>query len=154
MKNCIGWKELKPVITSYSIHYTKLYEDEFLLDTELDNTYTFQWFKNNVLIQGESSASYTVTEPGVYKVIIDKGTCHIEDTVIFSPLAVNSPKNLYQCNSGATEYSFDLTQNDVGYLGLDEDLYQVFYYDSQQNAEQNNPIDQNELDNYLRNNFV
>ncbi len=123
--------------------------DEFLLDTELDNTYTFQWFKNNVLIQGESSASYTVTEPGVYKVIIDKGTCHIEDTVIFSPLAVNSPKNLYQCNSGATEYSFDLTQNDVGYLGLDEDLYQVFYYDSQQNAEQNNPIDQNELDNYL-----
>lgn len=123
--------------------------DEFLLDTELDSTYTFQWFKDNVLISGETGATYNVTDPGVYKVIIDRGTCHIEDTVTFSPLVVNSPQNLYQCNSGAAQYLFDLTQNDISYLGLDSSLYQVYYYDSPVNAQQNISIDSSEITGFL-----
>ena len=114
--------------------------DEFLLDTGLDNTYTFQWLQDGNLLAGEINPTYTVTEPGTYEVIIDKGTCHIEDSIVFSPLAVNTPQNLFACDNGASSYVYDLTLNNLNYLGLDSTIYELFYYESPVDIASNNPI--------------
>lgn len=114
--------------------------DEFLLDTGLDNTYTFQWLQDGNVIVGETNPTYTVTEPGTYEVIIDKGTCHIEDTIVFNPLAVNNPINLFNCDTGAASYPYDLTQNDINLLGLDGSIYELYYFESPADIAANNPI--------------
>lgn len=119
--------------------------DEFLLDTGLDNTYTYQWLLNGNVIAGENNSTYTVNQPGIYQVLIDKGTCHIEDEIIFNPLQVNSPQDLFICDTGASTYPFDLTQNDINFLGLDSSIYQLFYYESPADITANNPIPASDL---------
>lgn len=122
--------------------------DEYLLDTGLDNTYTFQWLQDGNVIASETNPTYTVTEPGTYQVIIDKGTCHIEDTIIFNPLTVNSPQDLFNCDTGAATYPYDLTQNDIVYLGLDSAIYELFYYESPADIAANNPIPSGNLSSF------
>ncbi|MCO6174475.1 T9SS type B sorting domain-containing protein [Flavobacterium sp. NRK F10] len=119
--------------------------DQFLLDTGLDSTYTFQWLQDGGVIPNETGSAYTVTEPGIYEVIIDKGGCHIEESITFHPLSVTVPQNLFTCDSGATTYSFDLTLNDENYLGIDNIKYDIFYYASMADVTADNPISQSEL---------
>ena len=123
--------------------------DEFLLDTGLDNTYTFQWLQNGSIIAGETSPTYTVTEPGTYEVIIDKGTCHIEDTIIFNPLMVNAPQDLFNCENGSATYPFDLTQNDETFLGINSSIFDVYYYESPTDIVNDNPISTGDLSNFM-----
>lgn len=111
----------------------------FLLDTQLDNTYTYQWFQNGNPVGGNTS-TFTVNAPGTYTVEITKGSCFLTDTILFNDLAVTNPINLQTCNTGASSYTFDLTTNDEAQLGIDTSIFDVFYYSSPANATANIPI--------------
>lgn len=110
-----------------------------ILDTQLDNTYTYQWFLDGNPTGGNTS-TYTVTSPGTYRVEITKGSCFLTDTVVFNPLAVTNPIDLQTCNTGAASYIFDLTTNSEVQLGIDNAIYDLFYYTSPANATANIPI--------------
>jgi gliding motility-associated-like protein len=122
--------------------------DSYLLNTNLDATYTYQWFINGGPIPLATNASYTVTQPGTYTVEITKGTCFITDTIVFNDLAVNTPINLSTCNTGSATYNYDLTTNNETQLGIDNAIYNVFYYTSLANITANNPIPAANLTNY------
>jgi gliding motility-associated-like protein len=111
----------------------------FLLDTQLDNTYTYQWYQDGNPVGGNTS-TFTVNAPGAYTVEITKGGCFLTDTVVFNDLVVTNPINLQTCNTGAASYIFDLTTNNEGQLGIDNSIYDVYYYTSPANAAANIPI--------------
>ena len=121
--------------------------DSFLLDTGLDNTYTIEWQLNGSTIPNETSPTYTVTQSGIYHVIIDKGSCHIEDTITFDPLVTNSPDNLYACDNGTPFSSFNLTLNNENQLGINNSNYNVQYFENLSDIP-NNPIT-GDLTDYL-----
>lgn len=123
--------------------------DEYILDTGLDNTYTFQWLLNGMIIAGETNPTYTVSQPGVYEVIIDKGSCHIEESITFNDLLVNNPQDLYACDTGAGIYPYNLTINNEIFLGIDDAIYDVHYFDSQADILANNPIPSADLGNFM-----
>lgn len=110
-----------------------------ILNTQLDNTYTYQWFKDSVPV-GASTTTYTVTGIGEYKVEITKGSCFLTDTVVFSDLQVINPINLQTCNTAASNYTFDLTTNNEAQLGLNNTTYDLVYYTSSANAIANSAI--------------
>ena len=109
------------------------------LNTQLDNTYTYQWLQNGNPVGGNTS-SYTVNTPGTYSVEVTKGSCFLTDTVVVNNLAVAAPINLQTCNTGAASYSFDLTINNESQLGLNNTTYDLFYYASMADITSNNPI--------------
>ena len=111
----------------------------FLLDTQLDATYTYQWFQDGNPVGGNTS-TFTVNTPGTYTVEITKGTCFLTDTIVFNDLAVTNPINLQTCNTGAASYIFDLTSNNEAQLGINNAIYDVYYYTSPANAAANIPI--------------
>lgn len=111
----------------------------FLLDTQLDATYTYEWFQDGNPVGGNTS-TYTVNTPGTYTVEITKGACFLTDTIVFNDLTVTTPINLQTCNTGAASYIFDLTSNNETQLGIDNTIYDVYYYTSPANAAANIPI--------------
>lgn len=121
--------------------------DTYLLDTHLDNSYTYDWLLNGVST-GQTGPTYTVTQPGTYTVNITKGSCFITDTIVFNDLQVSSPVNLQTCNTGSPTYSFNLTTNNETTLGIDPVAYDVFYYTSLANVASNTPIPAGSLSNY------
>lgn len=110
-----------------------------VLDTQLDNTYTYQWFQDGNPV-GTNTPTFTVNSPGTYSVEITKGSCFLTDTVIFNGLAVTNPINLQTCNTGAANYTFNLTTNNETQLGINDTTYNLFYYTSLADATANNPI--------------
>jgi gliding motility-associated-like protein len=109
------------------------------LNTQLDNTYNFQWFQNGNLVGGNTS-SYNVNSPGTYTVEVTKGSCFLSDTVVVNDLSVSNPINLQTCNTGAASYIFDLTTNNETQLGVNNTTYNLFYYASLADISANNPI--------------
>ena len=114
--------------------------DEAILNTNLDNTYTYTWYRNGVVIPGANASSYTVTTFGTYKVEAVKGSCFITDTIVFSNLAVSNPIDLQTCNTGASSYVFNLSTNNESQLGINVSIYDVFYYESLADIASNTPI--------------
>jgi gliding motility-associated-like protein len=109
------------------------------LNTQLDNTYTYQWLQNGNPVGG-NTPSYTVNTPGTYSVEVTKGSCFLTDTVIVNNLAVSNPINLQTCNTGAASYTFDLTTNNETQLGINNATYDLIYYASMADITTNNPI--------------
>ncbi|WP_442787355.1 choice-of-anchor L domain-containing protein [Flavobacterium suncheonense] len=122
--------------------------DEYILNTNLDNTYTYEWLMNGGPT-GITTPTYTVTQPGTYTVNITKGSCVLADTVVFSDLWVSSPISLRTCNTGSATYSYNLTVNNETFMGIDNALYDVFYYASMADVVSNTPIPASNLTNYL-----
>lgn len=114
--------------------------DTYTLNTNLDNSFSYSWYLNGVLINGAISSSYEVTQSGTYTVQATKGFCMITDTVVFSDLAVTNPMNLQTCNTGAASYNYDLTVNNETQLGIDPVMYDLFYYASLADVATNTPI--------------
>lgn len=124
------------------------FNDSLSLDTQLDNSYNFQWYQNNNALNGETNPTYTVTMPGTYTVIINKGDCQIEDSITFTQLTVIPPESITVCDSTLSLESFDLLVNNGETLGINETLYQVYYFASLADANANNPIPNSELSNF------
>lgn len=100
--------------------------------TELGSN-TYQWFKNDNLIPGATSATYDVTAPGTYKVEIDLGGsgCIAEGEAVieYAALPIVTTATLYQCddnNDGVTY--FNLNRADEIVTQGDATLLPVVYY--------------------------
>ncbi|MES2862552.1 MAG: choice-of-anchor L domain-containing protein [Bacteroidota bacterium] len=111
----------------------------FVLNTQLDNTYVHQWYQDGNPVGGNTT-TFTVNTPGTYTVEITKGSCFLTDTIVFNDLTVTNPINLQTCNTGASSYIFNLTTNNETQLGIDNSIYDVYYYTSPANAAANIPI--------------
>jgi gliding motility-associated-like protein len=89
-----------------------------VLDTKLNTTYfNFVWTKDGAVINGATSPTYTVTEPGEYAVVATVKTtgCTASSDIkieFYDNLGnvVNPAADLSLCTTG-TDASFDLTQN-------------------------------------------
>jgi len=99
------------------------------------------WTFNGDIISGENSPNLTVTKPGTYGVIgtLPNSGCRIIDKITIVDLTLNALNNLTVCNSGQTNYSFDLTQNNLATLGLSTTDYSISYYASLADANANSP---------------
>ncbi|MHA3789936.1 choice-of-anchor J domain-containing protein [Flavobacterium hauense] len=121
-----------------------------LLDTKLSTSYfNFVWTKNNVVIDGATASSYTVTEPGTYKVIATVITtgCTTNDEIAIEffdniETLVNAPADLTLCSSTA-DASFDLGLNTTAILDnvVNAADYAVSYYETQLLAETGDAAD-------------
>jgi gliding motility-associated-like protein len=129
--------------------------DDIFLDSGYTNTvdFSYEWQRDGVTIAGEITPTLTVTQAGTYSLIITTLAtgCSLTDEAIISDLAVNDPSDLLECDSGASTVNFNLTLNDHGVLGIDPAQYDIFYYDSVANANNNIPIDAAQLTSYAGN---
>lgn len=56
--------------------------------------YAFKWYKDNVLISGATSNTYTTTTSGSYRLTADNGTCIAEsNTLVLTPITFTSSLN-------------------------------------------------------------
>ena len=128
--------------------------DELTIESGFDNTvdFIYEWQKDGVIISGETTPNLTVNLPGVYSLSITSihTDCTISDEVIISGLSVSNPNDLFECESGDIT-NFDLTLNDHETLELNPDEYDLFYYNSIDNANNNIPIPSDQLASYSGN---
>lgn len=114
--------------------------DTYTLNATIDNTYSYQWFLNGLPLAGETNAIYVVNQPGIYSVEATKGGCVITDEIIFNSLIVNSPNDLSTCDSGGVTNIYNLTINNELALGIDDAIYDVFYFETPADILTNNFI--------------
>ncbi|MGB3606283.1 MAG: CUB protein, partial [Psychroserpens sp.] len=102
---------------------------------------TYTWSKNGTILS-ETTFELFIDEPGFYEVFIEpnNGECPIEGEAvvgIFDIPVATQPANLEVCET--TEFSsFDLTTQDADILdGQDASQYEVHYFTSQENADNN-----------------
>jgi hypothetical protein len=121
------------------------------LSCNLGSRFNYSWTFNGSPIVGQNNASITVSQPGRYVVnaTLPNTGCVITDEVIVNNLTIRTPNNIYVCNTNQSNYSFDLTQNDVASLGLSATNYTVKYYTSLADANSNSSeIPNNQLTSF------
>lgn len=105
----------------------------YVLDATESGSNRYKWYKDHIL-QPETTPTYTVSGPGVYKVEIALGatTCVAtgEATIEFTSLPVLTNTTLVQCDDNEDGVTlFNLTKNDPIITGGDPDLISVVYYE-------------------------
>ena len=107
----------------------------YLLDATEAGTNSYKWYKNNVIIAGEISPTYTVTAAGVYKVEVTIGTSTCiatgEVTIEYAATPALTSTTIVQCdndNNGST--LFNLTKADNIIRNNDSSLGNVTYYET------------------------
>jgi gliding motility-associated-like protein len=112
------------------------YGETYTLDATEPGSNTYKWFKNGVLISGQTGPLYTVSDSGIYTVEINlNGSgCIVpgEVTIEYSALPVlDSPVALVQCDDNNDGIStFDLTKvNNLITMG-NTALSQPVYYEN------------------------
>lgn len=108
------------------------------LDTEL---YTFVWQQDGTPIAGETGASLTVTEPGIYTLEAQyiNSICITGDSItveFYEQLQPGTPVNIAVCGTAGTAV-FDLTQNDAAILEPLGAGYTVSYFTTAEGAANN-----------------
>jgi gliding motility-associated-like protein len=90
----------------------------YTIDTQLDpNLYSFVWKNGTNVITGENGPTLTVNTAGTYSVTFQNsfGECSAitnDITIEFSSqLSVLNPVNLYRCDSGASNFTYNLDSN-------------------------------------------
>lgn len=125
--------------------------EPLLLNSGIGPPLTVSWSRNGVLIPGQNSVDLLITQPGTYRVVgsLPLSGCRITDEIVVSDLSIPSLNNLLVCDSGASTYQFNLTQNNLTTLGLNPTDYAILYFDSLANANANSPqIPANQLTAY------
>ena len=126
--------------------------DDLLLDSGYTNTvdFSYEWQRDGIAITGETNPTLTVGQAGTYDLIITTLStgCQLTDQAIISDLAVTDPNNLLECDAGGAAVTFNLTVNDHAALGIDVAEYNIFYYSSLDNANNNIPIPNPQLTAY------
>ena len=124
--------------------------DTILLDSGYTNTtdFSYEWQRNGMNI-GETNPTLLVTQSGTYDLIITTLStgCTLTDQAIISDLQVTLPNDLLECDTGNT-ILFNLTLNDQLALGIDPSEYDVLYFSSLSNANNNIPIDNSLISSY------
>jgi len=116
-----------------------------LNEAEFDHFWTLDGNPVNPVVTGNT---LTTTQFGTYGVIaIKNGTaCQIPGTITITDLIIGSPNDLTICNDGSTSYTYNLNTNDEVALGIDPDNYDLIYYASQADLDNNIPITTNITD--------
>ena len=126
--------------------------EEIILDSGFTNPndFTYEWSKNGVILETETNPILTISEPATYNLIVTNinNGCSVTDIILISSLQTNNPIDLLECFSDTSTTLFNLSLNDHIVLGLDPNIYDLFYYASLENAINNNPIDNTLLINY------
>lgn len=117
--------------------------DSAVLSTDLNpQIYTFQWYKNDLLISGANHPSLTVSTPGIYRLDARYGSaCIISDEVtiemypsIYSGADIPT---LETCVFGTTVTPLDITINKQfieSHLLIDVDQTELYFYESENDA--------------------
>jgi len=125
--------------------------DQMIINSNYTNTsdFIFEWKKNGVLIENETNPYYTVSEVGTYELSIINlnNGCLLTGQKTITELQVNEPESLFECES-ETIPKFNLLVNNHSILGLDPDKYDIIYYNSLENLNDNLPIDSSLLSSY------
>ena len=125
--------------------------DQIIIDSNYTNTndFIFEWKKDGVLIENETNPYYTASEVGTYELNITNliNGCLLTGQKTITELQVNEPENLFECES-ETIPKFNLLFNNPTTLGLDPDKYDIIYYNSLENFNDNIPIDSSLLSSY------
>ncbi len=102
--------------------------------------YSFIWKKDNVILPGEISPTLTVTTPGTYSITYQNlsGNCTpITNSIVIeysSQISTQNPIDIYRCDTGATNYIFNLDSNtSLVKTGLNAATV-VTYYSTEANA--------------------
>ena len=100
---------------------------------------THVWYKDGVVIAGETSSTLDVTQPGFYKVELSyTENCQVEDEItieFFTSPQANPPQDLFLCSSSGTA-EFNLENNNANILGpQDPTQYVISYHSSLTDAE-------------------
>jgi gliding motility-associated-like protein len=119
-----------------------------LLQTGLDpTTYSFIWRRNGVVILGQNGPSLTVTQAGTYEVTFTNNALpcqEITDSVViqfYQNFTTRNPRNLFRCDTGATSYNFNLSENTT-FINTPQPVpFGISYHSSLSNANSNlNPL--------------
>ena len=107
----------------------------------------YTWYKDGVLLP-ETDHDLVVTEDGTYELLIEfnNGSCDTFEGIAFveyfeNPVA-SQPSDIIICddNNDAT-WGFDFSSHDASVLGaLDPNVYSVLYFESQQDADNNENV--------------
>ena len=110
--------------------------ESIILQTGLSNAFTFQWYLNNNPIPGATGANYVVTQAGTYKVIatVAASGCVITDEIVFAPLVVANPQDLYTCYSGNPQNNYNLNTNNYTALAISSAIYTLEYFTNSADA--------------------
>lgn len=111
----------------------------YVIDTKLPSSYTYKWFRNNVLLANETNPSYTVTDAGTYKVEItlNPSTCIATNQIKieYAPEIVLNNETITHCDENGSGISvFDLTKMDNAIKNNDPSLSAVVYYETLSDA--------------------
>lgn len=106
---------------------------------------TFEWYRNEVLLEGEHSADLEVKESGDYKLVATYGdlSCQISGSIKVEmyPListVVSKPLNLQFCQKSFETQIIDLTEVEKEmFLNVDRNNYKLTYFNTFEDAEQN-----------------
>jgi len=116
------------------------------LNATIQGTNTYQWYKNGVVLTGETNPNYTVVAAGTYvvEITLNSTTCIATSDIVieYSSLPVVNNQTLFQCDPNSDGItSFNLTQLNSLITGGDPSLSAVTYYPTLVNAQANtNPI--------------
>lgn len=89
------------------------------LDATSANAVSYQWFKDGVVLPGETNATYTVTTPGQYNVEVTlQNNCISEGSIVieYGTTPIVSDTTLETCDfnaDGLTQYNLYLAETDV-----------------------------------------
>ncbi|MEZ7500670.1 choice-of-anchor L domain-containing protein [Flavobacterium sp. Arc3] len=109
------------------------YGENYVINTSLPLTNTYKWYKDNILIAGETSASYTATAAGTYRLELDVPNCTSsgEIKIEYTPEIVLNNTTLVQCDDNGDGIStFNLTKVDSKIKNNDSSLNPVVYYET------------------------
>jgi gliding motility-associated-like protein len=113
--------------------------DSQTLDATLPGNNTYKWFKNDVLIPGETNPIYNATSAGIYKVEVTIGSSSCTTTakikLEFADAVNVAPKKIVECDTNADLlFDFNLKKTELE-LVPNPNLFQFAYYLSQNGAE-------------------
>lgn len=116
------------------------------LNASIQGTNTYQWFKNGILLTGETNPNYTVVAAGTYavEITLNSTSCIASSDVVieYANLPVVNNQTLLQCDPNSDGItSFNLTQLNTLITGGNPLLSAVTYYPTLANAQaHSNPI--------------
>lgn len=110
------------------------------LNATINGNYTYQWFKDGVLINGATSPNYTITTAGTYKVkaTLTSSICAAEGQIVveYSALPTLSNATLVQCDDNNDGFSyFNLTNANSIIINGNTNLGAISYYPNLNNAQ-------------------
>lgn len=111
-----------------------------ILDSGLTNPpfTTFIWYRNNIPFGG-NTPTLTVTTDGIYRVEVSDGICDVNSNsvvITFRPQPVANPApDMYQCDYGTTNGTFNLFDQDPIILGAQNPAdFSIRYFETLQEA--------------------